>query len=222
MSGGSKPKLAAHLRRHARKLHNIACGFGRQRDADDIIQILYGRWLRRTLREPSWSPPEETSALFVCVKRVVIDQYDKESRERARIEQLSQCQASSIPCVEDALDAFQRLSWILAHLPAQSAEALTASLSAGRQDDAAVARELGITRSAYTARLYKARRAAEELARYYDLLTPEQAELMAALTYGGKSHAQLAHELSLLVDELVARWRQALEVLAKHGSVAAL
>ena len=220
MSVGSPPQLAAHLRRHARKLHNIACGFGRRRDADDIIQILYARWWRRIQREPGWAPPEESAALFVCVKRVVMDEAAKEQRLRARSKQVAGQPQPPSPSPEESLHAFERLRWILARLPTPLADALKASLSAGRRNDAAVARELGLSHSAYTGRLFKARRAAEQLAAYYDYLPLEQASLMAELSYSGKTHAQIAHDLCLLMDEFDARWKQALDILAKHTAVA--
>jgi DNA-directed RNA polymerase specialized sigma24 family protein len=169
--------LEAHLRRHARTLHNIARGFGRRDDTDDIIQILYARWWRRLEREPGWSPPEESAQLFVCVKRVVLDQIAKENRMRAREDHEPAHALWQTP--EESLHAFQRLQWILARLPAPLAEVLESSLSAGRRKDAAVARELGLTAAAYTARLFKARRAAEELANLYDLLSPSQATRIA-------------------------------------------
>ncbi len=227
MAVGSKPQLEAHLRRHARKLRNIARGFGRHSDADDIIQILYARWWRRTKREPGWVPPDDGAALFVSVKRVVMDEVAKEKRDWARTRSLhgrqsGQHNPSLAPCPEDALHAFERLRWILARLPAHLAQVLTASLSAGRNNDASVATELGLSHSAYTARLFKARRAAEQLATYYDQLTLEQANLMAALSFSGKTRTQIAHELSLLLDELTSRWRQASEVLDRNKTVAAL
>ncbi len=220
MSAGSPPQLEAHLRRHARRLHRIACGFGRQHDADDIIQILYARWWRRIRRDPSWAPPDDGAALFVCLKRVVIDEAAKESRRRARHDRASQQRPAPSQSPEDTLHAFERLRWILARLPSSLAEALTASLTAGRRNDAAVARELGISRAAFTARLFRARRAAEQLASYYDCLSPEQAMLMAELSYSGKTQAQVAHELCLLRDELKSRWQQALAVLEKQRAVA--
>ncbi len=203
-------------------LHRIACGLGRQRDADDIIQILYARWWRRTQREPDWAPPEESSALFVCVKRVVIDEVDKERRLRARHEHVARQVQPPRPSPDDRLHAFERLRWILARLPAPQAEALTASLSAGRRNDAALADELNISRPAFTARLFKARRAAEQLADYYDLLSLEQANLLAELNFSGKSRSQVAHEQNMLVDELTAQWRQAEDVLEKHERAVAL
>jgi DNA-directed RNA polymerase specialized sigma24 family protein len=217
-----RERLNAHLRRHARTLHNIACGFGRRGDADDILQILYARWWRRMRREPGWSPPEDHAELFVCVKRVVIDETNKERRLRDRIDR-GASQHRRAPCLPDeSLHAFERLQWILARMPAHLAEALQASLSAGRRKDPEVARELGISPSAFTARLFKARRAAEELASYYDVLSPDQAHLMAELRFSGKSRSQVAHDLSLLLDELTARWRKAVDQLQQHGRASAL
>ena len=221
MTASSHPRLAAHLRLHARRLHRIACGLGRQRDADDILQTLYTRWWRRMNLEPGWAPPESSTELFVCVRRVVIDVVAKEKRERARDDRSAGFAPISADSPEESLHAFERLQWILDRLPFTLAEALMASLSAGRRTDAAVARELGITACAYTMRLFKARRAAEELARFHELLVPEQANLLAALTYGGKSRAQLAHEHGLLGDELGARVDHALAVLEKSGKAAA-
>ena len=212
-------RLEAHLRRHARMLHNIARGFGRHRDADDIIQILYARWWQRSEREPGWSPPEDSAELFVCVKRVVLDEVAKEVRRRTRDQHEAGRARPDALTPEESLHAFQRLQWILQRLPAQLAEVLERSLSAGRSRDAAVAEELGLSHGAYTARLFKARRAAEELAAYYDLLSPEQANLMAELRFSGKTRAQIAHELSILSDDLTQRWQQALEVLEQLGTV---
>jgi DNA-directed RNA polymerase specialized sigma24 family protein len=203
-------------------LHNVARGFGRHRDADDIVQILYARWWRRLEREPGWSPPEECAELFVCVKRVVLDEIAKEMRISARDDAGARHARLHAQTPEDALHAMQRLQWILARLPAPLAEVLQATLCAGRRKDAAVAKELGITHGAFTARLFKARRAAEELAAFYEVLSPEQANLMAELQYSGKSRAQVAHELSLLADELAQRWQQALEVLEQHRMASAL
>jgi len=203
-------------------LHHIACGFGRRADADDIIQILYTRWWQRLARDPSWLPPEQGAGLFVCVKRVVIDEVAKDKRLRARNQRAAEQPTSPPQSPEDSLQAFQRLRWIVAHLPAQLAEVLMASLSAGTRRDPEVASELGLTPSAYTSRLFRARRAAEVLATYYDVLTPEQAHLMAQLRYSGKSRSQVAHELCLLRDELTKRWQQALEALEQHAMVAAL
>jgi len=197
-------------------LHNIACGTGRSGDADDVIQILYARWWQRIQREPGWSPPEDAAALFVCVKRVVLDEIAKERRRRPREHQRAQEPSPPAPAPEESLHAFHRLQWILAHLPASMAEALQASLAAGRRRDAVVAEELGITHGAFTARLFKARRAAEELALFYDVLEPEQANLMAEVRFSGKTRAQIAHELCLLVDELTQRWQQACSVVERN------
>jgi DNA-directed RNA polymerase specialized sigma24 family protein len=220
MSEAQRHRLAAHLQRHARRLHAIACGFGRRRDADDVIQILYARWWRRLLREPAWSPPEDAVALFVCVKRVVIDELGK--WERRPLREAGPHIAAPAFSPEEGFHAFQRLDWILGRLPAQSAEVLMASLSAGRRRDTAVASELGLTHRAYTARLFHARRAAEQLATYYEQLAPDLAELMAQLCFGGRTRAQIAHELGLLPDELEARRQQALAVLEENRGVAAL
>jgi DNA-directed RNA polymerase specialized sigma24 family protein len=215
----SQPHLASHLRRHARRLHRIACGFGRERDADDILQTLYTRWWRRMTDEPAWTPPESNVELYVCVRRVVIDVVAKEQRDRARFaNEGAPTPVGDSP--EETLHAFERLQWILARLPLQAAEVLVASLSAGRRDDAAVARELGLTTSAYTARLFKARRAAEDLARFYEVLSLEQANLLAELRYGAKTRAQLANELGVLQGELNLRWQAALEALEQSGRVA--
>ena len=197
-------------------LHNVVCGTGRGRDADDVIQILYARWWQRIQREPGWSPPEDAAALFVSVKRVVLDEIAKERRRRPREHQRAQEPVAPAALPEDSLDALHRLQWILARLPASLAEALQASLAAGRRRDAVVAEELGLTHAAFTARLFKARRAAEELALFYDVLDLDQANLMAEVRFSGKTRAQIAHELSLLVDELTSRWQHALEVLERH------
>lgn len=213
------PHLASHVRRHGRRLYRIACGFGRERDADDILQTLYARWWRRMTDEPAWRPPETNVELYVCVRRVTIDFVAKEQRERTRAQQSAEePRASESP--EDSLYAFERLTWILRRLPPQLAEALISSLSAGRGDDASVARELGITAAAFTARLFKARRAAEELAKFYELLPLEQANLMAELRFGGKTRAQIASELGMLLGDLMSRWEEAVQALQKHGRVA--
>ena len=215
----SQPHLASHLRRHARRLHRIACGFGRERDADDILQTLYTRWWRRMTDEPAWTPPESNVELYVCVRRVVIDVVAKEQRDRARFaNEGGQAAVGDSP--EETLHAFERLQWILARLPSQAAEVLVAALSAGRRDDAAVASELGLTTSAYTARLFKARRAAEDLARFYEVLSLEQANLLAEVRYGAKTRAQLANELGVLQGELNSRWQAALDALEQSGRVA--
>lgn len=214
-----QPQIAAHLRRHARTLYRLACGFGRERDADDILQTLYARWWRRMIDEPGWTPPETHAELFVSVRRVALDMVAKEERDRSR---LGDGGEGSDPAEspEDSLHAFERLRWILARLPRQFAEALTASLSAGPRNDAAVAQELGLTSGAFTARLFKARRAAEELATYYESLPLEQANLMAALRFGGRSRAQVAAELGLSPDELAARWQDAVARLEKSRRAA--
>ena len=218
MSTHLHPRLADHLQRHARRLYRIACGFGRQRDGEDIVQTLYARWWRRLKDEPGWSLPETHAELFVCVRRVVIDVVTKEKRERLRDERaISMVERDA---ADESLHAFERLQWILARLPVPLADALTASLSAGRRDDAAVAADLGITVAAFTARLFKARRAAEELASYFELLSPEEATLMAELRYGGKTRHQLARELGLRPDELAARWQRALDLLEKNRRAA--
>src|SRR4051812_33709094 len=112
----SQPQLAAHLRRHARRLYNLACGFGRQGDADDILQTLYTRWWRRMRDEPGWAPPETHAELFVCVRRVTMDVVAKEQRDRSRVgEDGETSHLAGSP--EDSLHAFERLRWILARLP---------------------------------------------------------------------------------------------------------
>lgn len=212
------PRLADHLQRNARRLYRIACGFGRQTDGEDIVQTLYARWWRRLKEEPGWTLPETHAEMFVSVRRLVIDVVTKEKRERRRDERsVSTVQRDT---ADESLHAFEKLQWILARLPATLADALTASLSAGRRDDAAVAADLGITVAAFTARLFKARRAAEELASYYELLSPEEATLMAELRYGGKTRAQLARELGIRPDELAARWQRALDLLEKNRRAA--
>lgn len=214
-----QPQLAAHLRRHARKLYNLACGFGRQRDADDILQTLYTRWWRRMRDEPGWTPPETNAELFVCVRRVVIDMVAKEQRDRSRLgDDGGRSELTDSP--EESLHAFERLRWILARMPAPFAEALTASLSAGRRDDAAVAEELGLTLAAFTARLFKARRAAEELAAYYEQLPLEQANLMAQIRFSGRTRTQIARSHGMMVDELTARYEDAMDRLVKSRRAA--
>ena len=201
--------LATHLKRHARTLRHIACGFGRQRDADDIVQILYTRWWQRMQREPGWGPPEEAVALFVCVKRAVIDQVAKENSARAHAARSRSRVEPPPPAPDESLHALNRLEWILARLPAALAEVLEASLAAGHRGDEALATELGISRAAFTTRLFRARRAAEELASYYDLLAPDEAHLLAEVQFSGKSRRQIAREASLLVEELACRCRDA-------------
>jgi DNA-directed RNA polymerase specialized sigma24 family protein len=219
MTLASQPQLAAHLRRHARKLYAIACGLGQQRDADDILQTLYARWWRRMTDEPGWAPPETHVELFVCVRRVAMDMAAKEERDRARVgDEGTWSRLSDSP--EDSLHAFERLRWILARLPRPLAEVLTASISAGRRDDAAVARELGLTNATFTMRLFKARRAAEELATYYEILPLEQANLMAELRFGGRTRPQVARDLGLTLEELEARWQDALDRLEKSRRAA--
>jgi DNA-directed RNA polymerase specialized sigma24 family protein len=219
MTLASQPQLAAHLRRHARKLYAIACGLGRQRDADDILQTLYARWWRRMTDEPGWAPPETHVELFVCVRRVAMDMVAKEQRDRSRFgDEGTWSELTDSP--EDSLHAFERLRWILARLPRPFAEVLTASVSAGRQNDAAVARDLGLTSATFTTRLFKARRAAEELATYYEILPLEQANLMAELRFGGRTRAQVARDLGLALDELTARCKDALVRLEKSRRAA--
>jgi DNA-directed RNA polymerase specialized sigma24 family protein len=214
MSLAPDPLLAAHLRRHARELHKLACGFGRQRDADDILQTLYTRWWRRMRDEPGWVPPETHVELFVCVRRVVIDLTAKEERDRTSAGADSE-RSCLTDTPEDSLHAFERLRWILARMPRALAEVLTARLSAGPHDDAEVARELGLTSATFTMRLFKARRAAEELATYYEMLPLEQADLMAKLRYSGLSRARIARELGIVLEELLARAQAALDQLEK-------
>lgn len=212
------PQLAAHLQRHARTLFRIACGLGRQRDGEDIVQTLYARWWRRLKEEPGWTLPETYTEMFVCVRRAVIDVVTKEKRDRLRDE--SAAGVTERGAVDDSLHAFERLRWILAHLPGPLADVLTASLSSGRRDDAAVAADLGITASAFTARLFKARRAAEELASYYELLPVDEATLMAELRFGGKTRTQLARELGIRPEELLARSQRALDLIQKNRRAA--
>ncbi len=206
--------LAAHLQRHARKLVRIASGFGRQRDGEDIVQTLYARWWRRMKDEPGWTPPESYGEFFLCVRRIVIDVVAKEKRDRKRDDHaFAGTPLSEGP--DESLAAFERLQWILARIPEPLAAVLTASLSAGRRDDTAVAAELGLTLSAFTGRLFKARRAAEELASYFELLPLPQATLMAELRYGNKTRTQLANELGIRPDELAARSQRAMDLLEK-------
>lgn len=213
------PLLAAHLERHARTLHRLACGFGRQRDAEDLIQTLYTRWWRRMTEQAGWSPPESSAELFVSMRRVVIDAAGKEQRARARLAHVDDPSPWG-GSAEESLHAFERLSWILARLPASLSEALKASLAAGREADATVARELGLTTGAFTARLFKARRAAEELSSFYELLPLELAELAAELRHAGKPRSRIAEERGLTLAELAERWREAQELLAEQKRAA--
>ncbi len=214
-----EPRLAAHLSRHARKLYRLACGLGRASDADDVLQTLYIRWWQRMNDQPGWLPPESSVELFVCVRRAVLDVIAKERRERIkRGEADARCVLDDSP--EDSLVAFERLSWILTRLPQPLAEALMASLCAGRRQDAEVARELGVTTATYTMRLHKARRAAEELASFYEVLPARDAHLLAELRFSGKPRAQIADEQGLMLDELSARHRGALDLLDKLRGVA--
>lgn len=215
-----QPQLAAHLHRHARKLHRIACGFGRQRDADDILQTLYTRWWRRMSEEPGWAPPESVVELFVCVRRVTMDVVAKEQRQSRELADAASGPAVWADSAEDSLFAFERLQWILMRLPVPLADVLKASLSAGRRNDGAVARELGLTSATFTTRLFKARRAAEELARFYEQLPLDLACLMAEHRYGGKPIAALAHAHGLLPDELAARLQEANTLLESSRKVA--
>jgi DNA-directed RNA polymerase specialized sigma24 family protein len=164
--------------------------------------------------EPGWAPPEAHVELFVCVRRVVIDLVAKEERERGSAGAESE-QSYLADTPEESLHASERLRWILARLPRPLAEVLTARLSAGPHDDAAVARELGISSATFTGRLFKARRAAEELATYYEMLPLEQADLMAKLRYSGLSRVQIARELGIVLEDLVARSQAALDQLEK-------
>jgi DNA-directed RNA polymerase specialized sigma24 family protein len=218
MSSRHQEALAAHLKRHARTLRHIACGFGRQRDADDIVQILYTRWWQRMGREPGWEPPEEAVALFVCVKRAVLDQIAKEATARSHAARSRTRPELAPPPPDESLHALHRLEWILARMPAHLAEVLEASLAAGHRGDEALAAELRISRAAFTTRLFRARRAAEELASYYDILTPDEAHLLAEVQFSGKSRRQVAHEMSLLVDDLAGRCREALASLEARRS----
>ncbi len=218
MNSDLHPQLAAHLQRHARTLYRIACGLGRQRDGEDIVQTLYARWWRRLKDEPTWALPETYTELFVCVRRAVIDVVAKEKRDRLRDEHAAKVVERD--SVDESLHAFERLRWILAHLPVPLSDALTASLSSGRRDDAQVAADLGLTVAAFTARLFKARRAAEELASYYELLSVDEATLMAELRFGGKTRTQLARELGIQPEELIARSQRAMELIQKNRRAA--
>ena len=212
-------RIARHVRCHARTLHRLVCGFGRQRDADDIVQTLYTRWLRRMCEDPGWEPPESKVELFVCVRRAVLDVVAMESRQRRLQEQVEPA-SEWVGSPEDSLHAFERLEWILGHLSPEFAEALVASLSSGRRNDAEVAAELGLTTSAFTGRLFKARRCAEELALYYERLSRGQAELVAALRFSGKIRRQIAVELGLSLDELAQGWQESLDLLDKFRKAA--
>ena len=203
-------KLAAHLRCHARTLHRLACGFGRHRDADDILQTLYTRWCKRVQSEPEWQPPSTHVELFVAVRRVVMDIVAMEERQRALLERVDGwSRLADSP--EESLHAFDRLQWVFAKMPSQLAEALQAGLASGRRSDAAVAAELGVTVSTFTMRLFKARRVAEELASFFELLPLDQANLLADLRFGDKSRSALARDAGISMDELSARWRSALD-----------
>lgn len=214
-----EPQLTSHLRRHARKVHRLACGFGRQRDADDILQTLYARWWRRMTDEPGWSPPETNVELFVCVRRAVMDVVAKEQRDRSRLDR-QDTPTAFVSSPEESLYAFERLSWILDRMPAALADVLKATLSAGRADDAAVAREMGLAYTTFTARLFKARRAAEDLATCYELLSLADANLMAELRYGGKTRLQIANDYGMSLEELASRSSRAIELLDKKRKVA--
>lgn len=214
-----EPRLAAHLERHARRLHRIACGLGRQRDADDIVQTLYARWWRRMTDEPDFALPETHVELFVCVRRAALDAIAKEARLRAN-ERAAPDASPWIESPEDSLHAFERLEWILSRLPDTYADVLRASLSAGRNQDATVAHELGLTPATFTTRLFKARRAAEELASFFDRLPLSEANLMAELRYGGKPRWELARALGLTLEELTARVHAATASLEKSRKVA--
>lgn len=210
-----EPQLTSHLRKHARKVHRLACGFGRQRDADDILQTLYARWWRRMKDEPGWSPPETNVELFVCVRRAVMDVVAKEQRDRSRLDR-QDAPVNVTHSPEESIYAFERLQWILDRMPSPLADVLKATLSAGRADDATVAREMGLVHSTFTARLFKARRAAEDLATCYELLSLDDANLMAELRYGGKTRLQVANDLGMSLEELTARSQRALVLIDKR------
>lgn len=210
MNPALQTKLTAHLRSHARTLHRLACGFGRHRDADDILQTLYTRWCKRVQSEPEWMPPATHVELFVAVRRVVMDIVAMEERQRALLER-SGGWSSLEDSPEESLHAFDRLQWVFSKMPPQLAEALQAGLASGRRSDAAVAAELGVTTSTFTMRLFKARRVAEELASFFELLPLDQANLLADLRFGDKSRSSLAREAGISLDELTARWKSALD-----------
>ncbi len=210
MNPALQTKLTAHLRSHARTLHRLACGFGRHRDADDILQTLYTRWCKRVQSEPEWMPPSTHVELFVAVRRVVMDIVAMEERQRALLER-SGGWSSLEDSPEESLHAFDRLQWVFSKMPPQLAEALQAGLASGRRSDAAVAVELGVTTSTFTMRLFKARRVAEELASFFELLPLDQANLLADLRFGDKSRSSLAREAGISLDELTARWKSALD-----------
>jgi len=207
-----RERLAAHLQRHARTLHRIACGFGCQRDADDVVQTLYTRWWKRLSADPSWTPPETHVELFVCAKNVVMDLAAMESRQRALLEGVPRPISSGVR-PDDALHACGRLEWILGRMPAHLSEVLQAALASGRRDDREVASELGISTATFTTRLFKARRAAEDLATLYDTLPSDEASLLASLRYGDRTRSEIARSLGLTLDELSDRWGAALDAL---------
>jgi hypothetical protein len=134
--------------------------------------------------EPSFSPPDSHVELFVCVRRAALDAIAKEAREDRRVGGAGSHGATE-PSPEETLDASAKLAWILATLPAGYAEVLLASLASGRAQDADVARELGLSPATYTMRLFKARRAAEELADLFERLPLEEASLAASQRFRG-------------------------------------